>query len=175
MMKRLLLWGAVFPALAWAGPANVKYEEARLGFELPGTWKCERQANQGDGQGCWTCQRTGRKKKKSVIVLRAGRPDDNRSLEGAYEYLNAAKTWKNIDGKTMVSTPKYVKYVKLPGATWVEALHFESEVPGFYTLYLFTRLNGTVALVTASASEPELPGVETDLSVLMRSIRIGTK
>src|SRR6476620_3480272 len=102
-------------------------------FELPPQWQCNLEGAE------WVCQSTNESKKKdAIIVLAAKLKGDQDSLDQYLNYLKAPKTFTNVQGKSVKSEAKYAKTVNINGQAWVDSLHLESELPGFYTRYLAT-------------------------------------
>jgi hypothetical protein len=142
LLAVLLMMAAPAPAFA------AKFANQFTEFELPPQWQCNLEGAE------WVCQSTNdAKKRDAIIVLAAKLKGDQDSLDQYYTYLKAAKTYTSVQGKPVKSEPKDVKNVNLSGHPWVDALHLESEIPGFYTRYLATVKQDIGVLVTYSINK----------------------
>jgi hypothetical protein len=125
-----------------------KFANQFVEFELPPQWSCNLEGAE------WVCQSQDESKKRdAIIVLAAKLKGDQDSLDQYLTYLKAAKTYTSVAGKPVKSEPKYAKDVNINGTAWVDALHMESEIPGFYTRYLATIKADIGVLVTYSVNK----------------------
>ncbi len=125
-----------------------KFANQFVEFELPPQWGCNLEGAE------WVCQSANEAKKRdAIIVLAAKLKGDQDSLDQYLTYLKAAKTYTSVQGKPVKSDPKYAKDVNISGQPWVDALHLESEIPGFYTRYLATVKADIGVLVTYSVNK----------------------
>src|SRR3954465_4508833 len=107
-----------------------KFANQFIEFELPPQWQCNLEGAE------WVCQNTNEAKKKdAIIVLAAKLKGDQDSLDQYLTYLKSPKTHTSVPGKTVKSEVRYAKTMSLQGQVWVDALHMESEIPGFLTRY----------------------------------------
>ncbi len=135
-------------------------------FELPPQWQCILEGAE------WVCQSTNEsKKKEAIIVLAAKLKGDQDSLDQYLTYLKAAKTYTSVQGKSVKSEPKYAKTVNLNGQPWVDALHLESEIPGFYTRYLATVKQDIGILVTYSIHKDKYQQYLDDFENMVRTLK----
>ena len=142
-------WVVALTAALTPSPAMAaKFANQFTEFELPPQWQCNLEGAE------WVCQSTNdAKKRDAIIVLAAKLKGDQDSLDQYLSYLKAAKTYTSVQGKPVKSEPKYAKNVNLNGHPWVDALHMESEIPGFYTRYLATVKQDIGVLVTYSINK----------------------
>ena len=157
MVVGMVLEKALGPALVAAGclcasvPAHAsKFTNQFIEFELPPQWQCALEGAE------WVCQNTvAAKKKDALIVLAAKLKGDQDSIDQYLAYLKNAKSFNSVQGKPVKSDPKYAKTVALDKGTqpWVDSLHLESEIPGFYTRYLATVKQDIGVLVTYSVNK----------------------
>jgi hypothetical protein len=134
-------------------------------FELPPRWQCNLEGAE------WVCQSTDETKKRdAIIVLAAKLKGDQDSIDNYLNYLKSAKIYQSVQGRTVKSDPKYAKTVTLNGQPWVDSLHLESELPGFYTRYAATVKQDIGVLVTFSIHKDKynqyLPDCENMVSTL---------
>ncbi len=134
-------------------------------FELPPQWQCSLEGAE------WVCQSTNdTSKRDAIIVLAAKLKGDQDSIDQYLSYLKAAKTYNSVQGKAVKSDPKYAKVVNLKGQPWVDSLHLESEIPGFFTRYFATVYQDIGVLVTYSVNKAKyqqyLPHFENMVNTL---------
>ncbi len=134
----------LFPFQSFASKFANQFSE----FELPPQWQCNLEGAE------WVCQSTDASKKRdAIIVLAAKLKGDQDSLDQYLTYLKSAKTYTSVTGAPVKSSVKYAKTVNINGQAWVDALHLESEIPGFYTRYLATVKQDIGVLVTYSINK----------------------
>src|SRR6478672_2022415 len=139
-------------------------------FELPPQWNCSLEGAE------WVCQSTNESKKRdAIIVLAAKLKGDQDSLDQYLTYLKAAKTFTSVQGKPVKSDPKYAKTVNLNGQAWVDALHLESEIPGFYTRYLATVKQDIGVLVTYSINKTKYQQYLEDFDNMVKTLKVFRK
>jgi hypothetical protein len=163
----LLILGAILlPASAQAAKFANQFAE----FELPPQWQCNLEGAE------WVCQSTNdAKKRDAIIVLAAKLKGDQDSLDQYLTYLHAAKTYTSVLGKPVKSEPKYAKNVNLNGQAWVDALHLESEIPGFYTRYLATVKQDIGVLVTYSINKDKYKQYLDDFENMVKTLKVFRK
>jgi hypothetical protein len=134
----VFLAGLSFPAMA---SAEV-FESRFLRFSLPEGWKCDLEGSE------YVCEPPHPKgqKQSMIFVLAAKYPNDSDNLPSYMEELKRNKSMTN--GSSLVDGPKIDS--DIGGVSWVEATHFESELKGYYTIYMATVSNGLAVLVTFS-------------------------
>src|SRR5699024_3341102 len=115
------------------------------------------------------------KKRDAIIVLAAKMKGDQDSLDQYLTYLKAAKTFTSVVGKAVKSDPKWAKTVNLSGQPWVDALHMESEIPGFYTRYLATIKQDIGVLVTYSVSKAKYSQYQNDFDNMIKTLKVFRK
>ena len=148
----------------------VKFANQFTEFELPPQWQCTLEGAE------WVCQSSNEaKKKEAIIVLAAKVKGDQDSLDQYLTYLKAAKVFNNIQGKPMKSEAKYAKSVNLNGQAWVDSLHLESEVPGFYTRYLATVKQDIGVLITYSINKSKYQYYLGDFENMVKTLQVFRK
>ena len=139
-------------------------------FELPPQWQCNLEGAE------WVCQSANEAKKRdAIIVLAAKLKGDQDSLDQYLTYLKAAKTYTSVQGKPVKSEAKYAKTVNLNGQAWVDALHLESEIPGFYTRYLATVKQDIGVLVTYSINKAKYQQYLEDFDNMVKTLKVFRK
>jgi hypothetical protein len=158
-------------ALSFAPNAfAVKFANQFTEFELPPGWNCNLEVAE------WVCQSADpAKKKEAIIVLAAKLKGDQDSLDQYLSYLKSTKTFTSVSGKTMKSEPRYAKTVNLNGNPWVDALHLESEIPGFYTRYFATVKDDIGVLVTYSVAKAKYAEYNKDFDNMVSTLKVFRK
>lgn len=161
--------GAVL-LLAPAPAHAAKFANQFTEFELPPQWSCNLEGAE------WVCQSADESKKRdAIIVLAAKLKGDQDSLDQYLSYLKAAKTYNSVAGKPVKSEMKYAKDVNINGQAWVDALHMESEIPGFYTRYLATVKQDIGVLVTYSINKTKYQMYLNDFENMVKTLKVFRK
>jgi len=148
----------------------VKFANQFTEFELPPGWTCNLEVAE------WVCQSSDPvKKKEAIIVLAAKLKGDQDSLDQYLTYLKATKTFTSVSGKSMKSEPKYAKTVNVNGHPWVDALHLESEIPGFFTRYFATVKDDIGVLVTYSVAKSKYSDYLKDFDNMVNTLKVFRK
>jgi hypothetical protein len=157
--------------LCFASQAQAaKFANQFIEFELPPQWQCSLEGAE------WVCQNTNAAKKKdAIIVLAAKLKGDQDSLDQYLAYLQASKSFNSIQGKPVKSDPKYAKTINLNSQPWVDALHLESEIPGFYTRYLATIKQDIGVLVTYSINKTKYQDYLGDFDNMVKTLKVFRK
>jgi hypothetical protein len=171
MKKFVIAMALAFPLMTLPTPSfAAKFANQFAEFELPPSWQCNLEGAE------WVCQSTNEAKKKdAIIVLAAKLKGDQDDLEKYLAYLKAAKTYTSVQGKSMKSDPKYAKTVNINGQPWVDALHLESEIPGFYTRYLATVKQDIGVLVTYSINKSKYQEYLGDFDNMVKTLKVFRK
>ncbi len=173
MTQRIVLIQVIFFAIAFSFPKiglAGKFANQFTEFELPPQWQCNLEGAE------WICQSTNESKKKdAVIVLAAKLKGDQDSLDQYLAYLKASKNYINVLGKPAKSDPKYAKTVNINSQAWVDALHMESEIPGFYTRYLATVKQDIGVLITYSIHKTKYQQYLQDFDNMVKTLKVFRK
>lgn len=126
-----------------------KFANQFVEFELPSGWVCILEGAE------WVCQnqQNQEKKKEAIIVLAAKIQGNQDSLDQYLSYLKNPKSFTNAEGKQGISEVRYANTKTIQDKSWVDSLHYESEIRGFYTRYLATVTDGIGILVTYSVNK----------------------
>jgi len=160
---------AAFTILASTSPSAqaAKFANQFVEFELPPQWECVLEGAE------WVCQsKDEMKKRDAIIVLAAKLKGDQDSLDQYLSYLKASKTYTSVQGKSVKSDPKYAKSVNLNNHPWVDSLHLESEIPGFYTRYLATVKQDIGVLVTYSINKNKYQAYLNDFDSMVKTLKV---
>lgn len=164
--------GAILLASSFAaGSAHaVKFSNQFSEFELPPGWACNLEAAE------WVCQNMNpAKSKEAIIVLAAKLKGDQDSLDQYLTYLKATKTFTSVTGKPLKSEPRFANTKNLNGHPWVDALHLESEIPGFYTRYFATVKDDIAVLVTYSIVKSKYQEYQKDFDPMISTLKVFRK
>ncbi len=165
-MKLTSLFALLFlvnPLLAHAG----KFANQFVEFELPPSWVCLLESTE------WVCQnqQDAEKKKDAIIVLAAKIQGDQDTLDQYVAYLKNPKVYTTPDGKQVTSEVRYSQNKTIQDHPWVDALHLESEIPGFYTRYLATVKDGIGILVTYSINKNKYQEYSAMFDGMVKSLK----
>ena len=109
------------------------FSTAYVSFEHPENWKCEL------AQGVWVCQSAKEvDRKESVVLSIATVATEWDTLDNFEEYLKQTRTTQDEQGKQFTSEVRYTRKRNINGHVWVDALQFNSELPGFWSRYVAT-------------------------------------
>jgi hypothetical protein len=138
-----------------------------LDFEAPPNWSCNVESS------TWVCQDTRPDRQhESIIIFAAKQVGPGDDVDVVLANLRRPKTWRAGDGGVVVSQVISARKTNIAGQTWVDAVHDDSEVPGFRTRYLFTVKGGLAALVTMSAKRERYAALAGAFDDVARSLRL---
>jgi len=147
-----------------------KFANQFVEFELPAKWQCSLEGAE------WVCQNTDAvKKREAIIILAAKLRGEQDTLEAYLDYLKQPKRWTSIDGKSVQSEAKYARSADVNGHPWIDSLHLESEIPGFYTRYLATVKEDIGVLLTYSVNKDKHTQYVNDFENLTKTLRVFRK
>ncbi|MCM2321898.1 MAG: hypothetical protein NDJ90_01405 [Oligoflexia bacterium] len=143
-----------------------KFSNQFVEFELPPQWKCNLEGAE------WVCQsEDANKKRDAIIVLAAKLKGEQDSLDQYQAYLKMPKNYTSVQGKTVTSEAKYAKTTSLNNHPWVDSLHMESEIPGFYTRYLATVKEDIGVLVTYSINKAKYQQYVDQFETMVKTLK----
>lgn len=148
----------------------VRFANQFIEFELPTKWQCNLEGAE------WVCQSTDETKKKDAIIIMAAKiKGDQDSLNQYLDYLQKPKDYTSVKGQPVRSVPKHAKYAQLNNHSWVDSLHLESEIPGFYTRYLATVKNDIAVLVTYSVNKDKYSEYLEEFETMVKTLKVFRK
>jgi len=140
---------------------NISFANStQLNFQLGPQWKCEKRRTEN------ICKQAGDKSK--VIIWTAKKIGASDSLDQYFDHLKQPKTLKN----NLTSTPEYAKIVDINGQKWVDALHWQSEVPNYFTRYLATVNEKNGVLITFSARKSEFENFNKEVQTTVDQLKL---
>ncbi len=149
-------------------PAHAgKFANQFVEFELPANWVCLLEGTE------WVCQnqQDAAKRKEAIIILAAKIQGDQDTLDQYLSYLRNPKTYSNSQGKQVTSQVKYAQNKSISEQAWVDSLHVDSEISGFYTRYLATVKDGIGILVTYSVNKDKYAEYSSMFEELVKSLK----
>jgi hypothetical protein len=161
-------WFSTLLFLFIASPSAhaIKFTNQFIEFELPFKWNCMLEGAE------WVCQSTDdNKKRDGIIVLAAKLKGDQDDLLKYQDHLTKPRTFSAPNGKLITSQPKYARQIQLNGQPWVDSLHTESEIPGFYTRYLATVKEDIGILVTYSVNKAKFTDYQPQFEDMVKSLK----
>lgn len=159
-------------ALFLLGPSAqaARFANQFIEFELPPQWQCTLEGAE------WVCQSTdAQKKRDALIILAAKLKGDQDSLDQYLNFLKSPKSFTSVSGKPMRSDTKYAKTISINNHPWVDALHFESEIPNYYTRYLATVKQDIGVVVSYSISRPKYQNYIKEFETMVRTLKVFRK
>lgn len=171
LCMRILAPTALSLAATLAAPAQAaRFANQFTEFELPPQWQCVLEGAE------WVCQSVDENKKKdAIIVLAAKLKGEQDSLDQYLAYLKEPRQFTSIQGKLVKSEAKYTKTVKLGDQVWVDSLHLESEIPGFYTRYFATVKQDIGVLVTYSINQAKYKEYLSEFDAMVQTLKVFRK
>jgi hypothetical protein len=165
-----LIFSLIASSLGANSAFAAKYSNAFTAFELPPGWSCNQEGAE------FVCQNSNDlKKKDSIIVLAAKTATPTDTIDAYRLFLKSAKTWTGPQGKAVKSEPRSDKTINVGGTMWIDALHLESEIPGFYTRYLATVKHDIGVLVALSVASSKFKEYTADFDAIAQSIQVFKK
>lgn len=165
-------WSLTLGLVLLASTAHAgKFANQFVEFELPNTkWSCALEGAE------WVCQSgEDAKKRDAIIVFAAKLKGDQDSLDKYQEYLNKPRAFTAPGNKPLTSQPKYTKVSEINSQPWVDSLHLESEISGFYTRYLATVKQDIGVLVTYSINKNKYQDYLNDFETMVKSLKVFRK
>ena len=146
------------------------FQNSYISFELPQNWNCILKHTE------WVCHdKHAKKKNRAVIILTAKEAGPSDSIALYTTHIKTPKFLALKSGKAHRSKVYKVKKWKISGNTWVDGLHYQSEVQSFYTRYLATVKNKLGILVTFSAHKQHYTKYTSDFMRAIKSLKVVAK
>jgi len=169
MSRLLFICIAFFMSLNVSNAAN-RFVNQFISFELPANWQCNLEGAE------WVCQNVDKKSSRDAIIIMAAKLKGNQdSLDQYLEHLQKPKTYRSVNNRPVQSEPKFARYKKINGHTWVDSLHLESEIPGFYTRYLATVKEDIGVLVTYSVNKSSHSQYLDEFEAMVKTLQVFRK
>ncbi len=146
------------------------FETRYVSFQEPEGWKCE------NIEKTYYCQATKDPERKESLVMTLGvQATEWDSLDAYEKFLKTPKTITDDDGKTSITSKVvYARKRNINGAVWLDALHFQSELPGFWARYLATVNSPVAILVTYIVSDEYYNQISPQFERMVTSLKVNT-
>jgi len=154
--------------IAWAlVPAPPTYfRTSYFELALPPGWRCEREGTEH------VCAPATPPPHEAIIILAAKLRNQNDNREAYTRHLLQPREFTAKDGTAIRSDIVHVRELRIGSFTWVDGLHFQSEVPNYYTRYLATGTAQIGVLITFSAHRDSFEAQSPKLEAAIRSMTI---
>jgi hypothetical protein len=135
----------VLVMLLIAPPPLKTVRTTKFEMRLAKGWHCDQEG----GEYVCSPEDSARDALGVFAMKRRGKGD---SLKSYREYLSKPKNWINkAQGRQHTSQVRSLGRARLAGHDWISSLHYESELPGYFTAYWGTVTSDVGILVTFSA------------------------
>ena len=169
LMNKVIATVGMFLGVSLSAHAE-KFGNQFIQFEAPPQWQCLLEGAE------WVCQNTLEAKKKDAIIVLAAKIRGDQDNEAAYlAYLKKPKSYQSVQNKPVTSEVKYAQSTAINGHTWVDSLHKDSELPGFYTRYLATTKEDIGVLVTYSINSAKYSDYMKEFEAMANTLRVFRK
>jgi hypothetical protein len=159
--------GFLLPCVA---PAQTKvFRNAYVAFEMPDHFDCVLEHTE------WVCKSKDPKtQREAMFILTAKEVGPSDSMEQYRAHLAQPQpTAHKPGGKTQMSRVVYPpKPTKINDQDWMDGLHMNSEVPGYYTRYLATIRDQIAILMTLSAHREHYSKYSPQFFKTVNSLRV---
>ena len=170
MLSAVTAFTLAFLSLATFAPDAIaaKFANQFIEFEVPSDWVCLLEGTE------WVCQnqKDAAKKKDGIIIFAAKIQGDQDTLDQYLNYLKNPKAYTTPQGKNVTSEVRYAQNKTIQDQPWVDALHLESEIPGFLTRYLATVKDGIGILVTYSVNKNKYQDYASMFDNMVKSLKV---
>jgi len=166
----LHLIGCFALGIALSANAENRFASQFTEFTLPAKWACSLEGAE------WVCQNQDEEKRKEAIIVLAAKlkgPQD--SLEQYKAYLETPKQYESIQKKPVTSEPKFTTSIDANGHPWIDSLHGDSEIPGYFTRYLATVKEDIGVLITFSVTKDKYDAYLSDIENLLKTLKVFRK
>lgn len=150
----------------WLVPAPPTYHRnSYFEFALPAGWSCERAGTET------VCRPPGAPPHDAIIILTAKHRGASDSLQAYLEHLS--RPIPRTDGDRQVPSRVEAARTRTIGRfEWADGLHYESELPAYFTRYLGTVTAQLGVLITFSAHRSVADERLKELERCVQSLRI---
>lgn len=156
-------------AIAWilVSPPADFFRARYFEFALPRGWHCDIKGSET------VCEPPGDPPHNAIIILAAKERNITDGRDDYLEYLKNNKTWTyQGDEEPVTSEVVYYQKANIGGYEWIDALHRNSEVKGYYTRYLVTVTSHLGLAVTFSAHSEWFQSWNREFEASIATLRI---
>lgn len=166
-----LLTAAVLASLGWligklVAPAPPeKFVSSIFEFELPKGWHCQ-------AEGTETVCHVGDPPVSAICVLAMKYRGPGDTFDAYLKHLSTPKQNKDTDGTLLPSEVQRVERRQIGGYRWVSALHYQSEIPRYFTEYYGTLTSHIAILVTFSVHRDHTNEHRKEFESMISSLKV---
>ena len=166
LLHTFLVSITLFAQFALAKTFSTSY----LQVELPDGWQCSR-----IGQS-WACQeKDSANQRQSVLVLTAKQAGPQDHLASLKTLLKTPQAITGAQRTAVTSRLEWEKEVTIDHHPWVECLHLNREIEGYYTYYMGTVAQGLTIVLSFSFQNSKSKQAQPVLTQIRNSVKlIGT-
>ncbi len=136
-------------------------------IQFPQNWSCTPDTN------IFICTEDSKEKlKPGVIIFQYGPAGPLDTVDQFRTRLSKPRPFKTKDGLPGMSRVISLQNKNINGQTWFESLHFESEIPDYYTYYLATRRGNMQFLMTLTSHKDQWAKYKQDFERTMASVQL---
>ncbi len=136
-------------------------------FALPAGWRCRHEGTET------TCRPSGDGPSDSLIILTAKYRNDDDNLDAYLAHLAEGRRWRDdVSGRQIAARVDSNRIRDIGHYRWVDAVHFESEVPNYYTRYLATVTTHIGVVITFSTHQRVAEQRFAEIDRCVESLRI---
>lgn len=122
--------------------------------------------------GRYICQgQAGQKTKDSILTMIFKRSGPQDTIPQYQEFIGRPMSRVSTSGPPALSKVELVRTIKIAGQDWVEAKHFESDLPNYYTYYWATVRSPVAMVVTYSVEKKREEARMSELVAIRNSLR----
>lgn len=162
----LTLLGLAFTLFSGSSSEAKTFRNAYVSFDLGEKWDCKPEQTE------WVCRTSDPGLAEAIIILTAkevGPQDAFATYEG---HLKTPRTMVTRSGQSIQSTIYTVQQRNIANHTWIDGMHFSSEVWNYYTRYLVTIKEKIAVLVSFSAHKAHYTKYSADFFRAIDSLRV---
>lgn len=161
-----LLTGLLLIFLIHSAAEAKVFRNAYVSFELPEKWNCTLEQTE------WVCRTSDPGLAEAVIILTAKETGPQDALPAYESHLKTPRTILSRTGQNLPSTVYKVEQRNIANHTWIDGMHFGSEVNNYYTRYLATTKDRIAVLITLSAHKLHYSKYSADFFRVIESLRV---
>jgi hypothetical protein len=165
-LKKIVLLILVGISISLPTEAKI-FRNAYVSFELPDRWDCHLEGTE------WVCSSQLKdNSREAIIILTAKEVGPSDTFEAYEQHLKTPRAVPGSRGRPSTSQVKNVKRSQISNHLWIDAMHFGSEIPSYYTRYLASIKDRLAILVTFSAHQRYYTKYSQDFFRAIQSLKV---
>lgn len=171
LFESILLIILVVAALLFGDHAGAKvFATSYLQVEIPDAWDCS------NIDRVWACQEKNPTHQRSaVLVITAKQAGPQDYLESLRAQLKSPQSITGTQRTAVTSKLEWTKDLRIGEEPWVEFLHLNREIEGFYTYYLATVARGLTVIVSFSFEKSKTKEMQAMMNQLRSTLKLIAK